>query len=334
MILRPHIIHVMPNIQLDGSLGMLMMLASELQSKYAHTVLTEGGFERIPVEVMHAVQSAGINLLAVDVITQDDLQAIPATGVILYNVTGHPGIGKVYPTIYYSYGVYDSAPGETMIVACSEFAREFNHSGAAHNMAAVVIPPAIQSRALRQLRPTKTRFRVGILSSGAYDKYPCDTVIKLCSLLPDSIEILATALPAYRHPGVTLAMADRAGRKALRPCPVKPMASIRYALACDVVVCASSSAYHEPFGRMAVEAMALRKPVLCERRGNYPNLIEHGVNGLLYDAVDELVENILRLQKDTEIASQLGINAQMSAGWYDTSVHIGDVKHLFRRLGI
>ncbi|MEI7026124.1 glycosyltransferase family 4 protein [Paenibacillus sp. y28] len=42
----------------------------------------------------------------------------------------------------------------------------------------------------------------------------------------------------------------------------------------------------EPFGRVVIEAMAQAIPVVATRDGGVPEIIEHGVSGLLYDTAD------------------------------------------------
>lgn len=50
--------------------------------------------------------------------------------------------------------------------------------------------------------------------------------------------------------------------------------------------------FDEPFGLSVVEAMACGTPVIANRRGAMPELIEHGVTGFLVDNVDQAVEAI------------------------------------------
>jgi glycosyltransferase involved in cell wall biosynthesis len=50
--------------------------------------------------------------------------------------------------------------------------------------------------------------------------------------------------------------------------------------------------WNEPFGLTFIEAMLSGCPVVAYRRGSVPELIEHGVTGLIADTFDELVEFI------------------------------------------
>jgi glycosyltransferase involved in cell wall biosynthesis len=47
--------------------------------------------------------------------------------------------------------------------------------------------------------------------------------------------------------------------------------------------------WNEPFGLTLIEAMLSGCPVVAFRRGSVPELIEHGVTGLIADSLDELV---------------------------------------------
>jgi glycosyltransferase involved in cell wall biosynthesis len=62
--------------------------------------------------------------------------------------------------------------------------------------------------------------------------------------------------------------------------------------------------------RAVREAMALGKPVIAARRGMLPEMVDHGVNGLVIeDTPRDLAQAIIKLAKDKELRQQLGNNA-------------------------
>jgi L-malate glycosyltransferase len=74
---------------------------------------------------------------------------------------------------------------------------------------------------------------------------------------------------------------------------------------CDALVVPSDA---EPFGRVALEAMAQGKPVVGTRAGGLPELVVDGETGLLVTPLkpEELAKAIVRVLKDRELAKRLG----------------------------
>ena len=74
----------------------------------------------------------------------------------------------------------------------------------------------------------------------------------------------------------------------------------------DVVV--HASVLPEPFGRVILEAMACRKPVIGARGGAVPEIIQEGITGLTFPPgdADALADAILRLIASREEARRLG----------------------------
>ncbi|QJD87434.1 glycosyltransferase family 4 protein [Cohnella herbarum] len=66
----------------------------------------------------------------------------------------------------------------------------------------------------------------------------------------------------------------------------------RYMKACDAIVVPSR---WEGFGLVAIEALRNKKPVIASNRGALPEIVQHGVNGYLFDFDNkEELANILR----------------------------------------
>jgi glycosyltransferase involved in cell wall biosynthesis len=76
----------------------------------------------------------------------------------------------------------------------------------------------------------------------------------------------------------------------------------------DVIV--HASVRPEPFGRVLLEAMACRKPIIGSRAGGVPEIIEHGRTGLMFPPGDyqALADAILGLLANREEADRMGQN--------------------------
>lgn len=139
-------------------------------------------------------------------------------------------------------------------------------------------------------------------------------------------EVLARALPAILEevPGVVCLFVgaatdqdreyvarlkqviDRAGLQgSVRFTSYRPNVA-DYMNVMDVVV--HASILPEPFGRVALEAMALRKPVVCSREGGIAEVVEHGVTGYTVPPgqPDALVAPIVALLSDRTKAVAFG----------------------------
>ncbi len=69
------------------------------------------------------------------------------------------------------------------------------------------------------------------------------------------------------------------------------------------------STFEEPFGMVAIEAMAAGLPVIVSNRGGFPEYVADGVNGMVLDRdrpVDDLVKRLRALLSDPALAERLG----------------------------
>jgi glycosyltransferase involved in cell wall biosynthesis len=83
--------------------------------------------------------------------------------------------------------------------------------------------------------------------------------------------------------------------------------------ACDLI--AHTSTAPEPFGRVIVEAMLCRKPVVAAKAGGAMELVEHGINGFLVTPGEsqELAQVITTCLKEPEIIATMASNARNTA---------------------
>ena len=79
----------------------------------------------------------------------------------------------------------------------------------------------------------------------------------------------------------------------------------------DVVIVPSTKP--EPFGRIAIEAMSLSKPVIAANHGGLPEIIEHGHSGFLFEPNHkaEFIKVLRQYIDDRDLLSKHGRNAKM-----------------------
>jgi glycosyltransferase involved in cell wall biosynthesis len=121
-----------------------------------------------------------------------------------------------------------------------------------------------------------------------------------CLLIGDASESSGPYLQSIRRLITDLKLSDRVFITGYR-------ANVAdYVNACDVVV--HASVLPEPFGRVILEGMALRKPVIGARAGGVPEIIDEPSTGLLYTPGDdaELADCIGRLISDESACRSMG----------------------------
>ena len=70
----------------------------------------------------------------------------------------------------------------------------------------------------------------------------------------------------------------------------------------------------EPFGLALIEAMANGTPVIAFRRGSVPEIVEHGVTGLIVDSVDEAVAAVPLARTLDRVAIRRRFEERFSVG--------------------
>lgn len=97
----------------------------------------------------------------------------------------------------------------------------------------------------------------------------------------------------------------------------------------DIIIVPSEN---EPFGRVTVEAMAMGKPVIGTRSGGTPEIIQHGINGILVPVRDPeaLAKAIETIAVSKDYAEHLGWNARKHvAGAFSTESHVLKIEELY-----
>lgn len=100
----------------------------------------------------------------------------------------------------------------------------------------------------------------------------------------------------------------------------------------DIIVIPSQ--YEEPFGLVAIEAMACHKLVVASNRGGLSEIVEHGVSGYLFNNEDELASILDRI-----IDQNIQISSTVNAGYnrfvmrYSIDKHVDKMLDVFRGVG-
>jgi glycosyltransferase involved in cell wall biosynthesis len=89
---------------------------------------------------------------------------------------------------------------------------------------------------------------------------------------------------------------------------------------------------NEGMGRVLVEAMAAGRPIVASRVGGIPDLVHHGVNGLLAPPRDErqLAENIAFLLSNPDQATRMGAMGRLKCGEFDLCSMVSKLDDLYR----
>ena len=102
--------------------------------------------------------------------------------------------------------------------------------------------------------------------------------------------------------------------------------------------CAIFPSYGETLGMAPIEAMSVGCPTIFTRRTSGPEVIHHGIDGLLInpDNIQEIAESIILLLTDRQLAFKIGSNAiKKIRNTFDISIvadrHIDHYNHIIRR---
>ena len=71
--------------------------------------------------------------------------------------------------------------------------------------------------------------------------------------------------------------------------------------------------WEEPFGMAVIEALACGTPVVAMRRGAMPEIIEHGITGLLADTEEEFAEYMQRVDEIDPADCRMAVKQKFSA---------------------
>jgi glycosyltransferase involved in cell wall biosynthesis len=104
--------------------------------------------------------------------------------------------------------------------------------------------------------------------------------------------------------------------------PLKYDDVISYMTRCSMYVSASRT---EALGRVLVEAMASRKPIVAPEVDGIPNIVHNGLNGLLFEkeSVDDLAEKMMKILTDKTFSEKLATN-----GYHYCQNHLSEKQYI------
>jgi len=189
----------------------------------------------------------------------------------------------------------------------------------------------------RAERPPRGRLEIGFLGRLAPEK-GCDTLLSAMRLLVERDLPVTLTIAARAEPAAIAALHRHIERLGLRQrVSVRtsvPRADVPALLAeLDVVVV--PSLWPEPFARVIHEAMATGAAVIATPVGGTVEVVEHGVNGLLFPPGDApaLADSIERLHGDPALRASLTAAARRTVETrFDLTRTVAELEALLLRV--
>ncbi len=94
------------------------------------------------------------------------------------------------------------------------------------------------------------------------------------------------------------------------------------------------SVWHEPFGRVVIEAYAHSVPVIAAERGGLPEIVRCGATGFTYDPDDSeaLNKHVEAFRRQKTLVERMGEEARKEAEKYDLGTHVGEYANFYNEV--
>lgn len=99
----------------------------------------------------------------------------------------------------------------------------------------------------------------------------------------------------------------------------------------DIIV---SSSYSEGCPNAILEAMALKRPIVCTKSGGPEEFLEHGYSALmpLPGDVAGIATSIMKILDDASLKKFLAANAKEAVQWYDVKNYLGRLEGVYKEV--
>lgn len=171
--------------------------------------------------------------------------------------------------------------------------------------------------------PDFTRFTVGRLSRDEPHKHHPQDIRLYRQLAEQGMQIRLMGASVFRE--------RLRNYKAIEFLDTGQIEASQFLHSLDAFVYRNDPIWSESAGRVVVEAMACELPVVVGRKGGYSELIEHGINGFLFDTHVEGCKYLEALRADRALAQRIGRAARSTVLDRFGDAHINRVCEFFLR---
>lgn len=327
---RPALLHILPDLKISTRYQFLRSCITAFDN-YTHKVVVLDDPVNNDSHTDITLKALGADVFYTDTLSLTETElAEKCDSCILYDLADYRlALPAELPRIQYACtkAKYDTKADS--VIACSDYmAKALKMLGGLPKTMVddmLVAYPGVDWRKMHMYalpKEHKNLFTVSLASGENYNKYPLDIANLLIDKLPKDFRLVMS-----NHKKLELN-----GRE-VHKFPVQLDASIRVIQYGSVVVYARNDDYNSYTIRTCIEACSMGRPVVCKNTGLAKALFTDGVNALLFNNEEELIDKIMTVHKDPEYGMELGHNAKTLVAEYDIVNALHTMKSEIHALG-
>jgi len=306
---KPHLVHVMPKVELSGPLMFVRDLAVRAR-EFDHTIIGFNAAKDADEELDKFLSAYGVDVYYLNSVKLNNghIRRVGGTHVVFYDLSmrhldgkRHPGVN--YPSMYYAYSTRDPEVRTAVTVYSREDVHELEPD--------FVIAPGVakgECQKYHQSRRALLKERLGVtLLAGRKDKFHTKLAVRLMSALDSKHWVLMlTEFPGQDPFGLLAAKEAAIEKKLLAPCKFRPGVATFYL---------SYATVHLSTGcqRIDAEAGMFKVPI---------------VDGL--QPIDGVLEDIDKIVTDPDFRTKARKRSQLAADSCDLRMTITHYKNIIR----